>query len=416
MKLSHQLFTLCPVFFLNTLAFAGSEQKCTSTEKHRIEIENSFEGLIRGSRDGGASWEVLGTIKIPVQGEYWIPGVNNGVLAFNYLRGESSVFASAVNNLHIRFSDPEGYSLPKDVNVPPVDAHGLTFAPVEELKNDVPKRVAVTSMPGGSGLFGPHWSPRIGDKVFVGNGAKYATIPYEFFLRPTDANNRVLIVTQQSDCDIEYIEFENKSEGKVFLKESQRNAVAVAKVKQAVEGIGRFVGSEYISQPGVIRANHAGVFDIGTTDVNIDSTIPPGSDINELRGGFQVVPSHHYADSSMNSGGAHGFVYMVVGPLIDPPHLKRYDMGVEAQYPLFFQGMRAGKGRTMLRFSHSKEWIEMNDAISKGHFRSSGKPVYHLRGVLRDVMKNVTHIRIYNENPPDLPVSLSQHSEYRETR
>lgn len=403
MRLRSHLFRSRFCFFTLSLisipAFASGE-RCPARETHRVSLENAWNGKIKGSRDGGHTWQVLGEVKVPVQGEFWVPGRDNGVLAFNFLRGHSSVFASAVNNLHIRFADPEGYSLPADVNIPPVDGHGVTFAPAETLGTEVSKFAGITSIPGGTGIFGPEWSPRIGDKVSVSNGTSLSSIPYDFSLLPTGPKNTLVMITQDSTCDIEFLEFDNFAEGKVRLKTAKGPAVEIAKVKQGVLGTGRFIGSEFISQPGVVRANHAGVLDIGTTDINSDPNVPRGGDINELRGGFQIVPSHHYQDPSMQNGRDHGFVYMVVGPLIDPPHLKRYDMGVEGTAPLFSQGLRAGHGVTEVQFRGSQAWIELNDALRSGKFRDSeNEPVYHLRGVHKDVFRDVVKFRVTNRVP-----------------
>lgn len=174
------------VSFLSFLPVAYAE--CTTTELHRVLIENSTGGSIKGSRDGGKSWVQLGNVTTPMNGDYWIPSQTGGVLAFDFLRGPSSVFASAVNNLHFRFSDPEGYTLPEDVTVRPIRGHGISVVPSN---NRLPyagaSYAALTNIPGGTLIFGKEWSPRIGDRVFVdkNDGTGFAPIPYEFKMLPS---------------------------------------------------------------------------------------------------------------------------------------------------------------------------------------------------------------------------------------
>lgn len=377
-------------------------------EIHRILIENIPNGKILGSRDKGQTWAQIGTVLLPIRGGVWQPSNPNvedggGVKAFDYLRGPSNIFASAVNNLHIRFSDPEGYSLPEDINIQPLLGRGVSFAPANEFPQDIekfPKRIGVVSNHGGEGLFG-EWSPRVGSKVFYGiangNQSHFQPIPYTGVVDTNPSFSTIAIVTESNEFEnIDYFEFENTTNGHVFVKYPSTEAVAIAKVLKPVSGVGRFSGSEYVARPGVLRANHAGVVCIGTTDVNTDKSIPKGTPIAELRGGFQIVPSHHWQDESMNSGGDHASVYMVVGPLQDPPDLKRYDRGIEGTYPLFYNGMNAGQGQTYFQFRNQPEWIEIGDAVRRGFFRQKdGKVIAHLRAHLPDVLKDVTAIRFY---------------------
>lgn len=375
-----------------------------STELHRVLIENIEKGRVLGSTDGGKSWQEIGQVVVPVKGQVWNPSIENGVKAFDFLRGPSNVFATAVNNLHLRFSDPTGYSLPSDVNIPPPIAHGISYSPVENLPADVttvPKRIGILSNKGGDGVFGPTWSPRVGSAVYQGELSKtqFSPISYIGVVDTQPANANILIVTSQPEAGnrIEMVEFENKTDGRVLVQFGKKSPVAVAKVLKPVEGVGRFSGSEFNAKPGVLRANHAGVICIGTTDINQDASIPAGSDINELRGGFQVVPSHHWQDASMNSGGDHAQVYLVVGPLQDPPDLIRYDRGVDGTFPLFNNGLRAGGGQTYVRFAgKDDEWFELDAAVKLGMFKTSeGVVIEHLRGYMKDALRDVRGIRFY---------------------
>lgn len=371
-----------------------------STELRRLLIENSAGGAIQGSRDGGKTWTQLGKVVRPIQGGIWLPTVKPyGVLAFNFLRGPSNVFATAVNAVHLRFSDPTGYELPLNPKDPLVTPHGASLLPREIIEDpaSTPAHAALTDIPAGTGIFGPDWSPRVGSRIYLGDGQNWRSIPYA--QGPdvgTPGRSKLLIVTEKQPNEIEWVEFENTQGGQVLVKrEGETEPVRVAKVLQPVRGIGRFVGSELIPRPGVIRANHAGVFCIGTTDAKSDpSSIPPKTDVNEIRGGFQIVPSHHYQDQSMSNGGDHGYVYMVVGPWEDPSNLDRYDRGIDGQYPLFRHGFQAGGGQTYMRFRGDPLWYELNLAIRQGKFKNAqGNVVEHLRGIQKDVFSEVTHIR-----------------------
>lgn len=391
-------------FYINSSSVALAAS-CTTAESHRVFIKNAVNGPIKGSRDGGKTWTTIGKVTRPIMGGYKLPSVDGGVLAFDFLRGPSSVFGSAVNNLHFRFSDPEGYVLPQDRSIAPPPGHGITLSPFDKFEPEVESEFAAqTNIPGGTGIFGKEWSPRVGDpvKVEVKDGAGFNPIPYEFSVM---AGMNLLYVSNTSSCDIESIEFENKADGFVTLKRLGEQPQIVATVTKPVEGIGRFEGSEFVQRPGSIRANHAGVFDIGTTDISTDRFITGNPSVKELRGGFQVVPSFHFSDPSMLNGRDHPFVYMVVEPLIQPAPIQRYDMGIEGSYPLFNKGVRAGMGQTYLKFRNDKKWYELNDAVKRYKFKTDNgaKVIKHLRGVIKDAFLNVTHIQ-FRFIDPSTPV------------
>lgn len=407
-----------------------------SSEMHRIIIHNVKNGAICGSKDAGKSWTLLGHVLLPIEGGIWKPTQKQfKVYAFNFLRGNSNVFASAINNLHIRFSDPVGYELPRDTKVPPLPAHGVSFAPREMLSGnpldlldeDGKRRCGITDIPGGKGIFSGEWTSRIGASAFMGNGKTFSAIPYD--LGPNSADperSYILILNPNPVQKVEYLEFENKKDGLAFAKFENQDPKPIARVLQAVKGIGRFDGSQFLQRPGQVRANHPGVLDIGTTDINTDPTIPqninPPAYLNvDNFGGFQIVPSHHYYDDSMakNPKGIANEVYLVVGPLDAQGIPQRYDLGLEGTFPLFNGGLLAGNGTTYFQFGEGTEYIELNDAVKLGLFKhtekvktldsngnpvldSNGKPVTtdqvvrvdHLRGKILDVLSGVTKIKL----------------------
>jgi hypothetical protein len=241
----------------------------------------------------------------------------------------------------------------------------------------------------------------MGSEVLIGDGVRFAPIAYDSRIGAPGAGPEVILIRSlEENLPMESLEIENRIGGNVTAKwAGSRAPQVIARVEQAVRGVGRFVGSEFVQTVGSIRANHAGVLCVGTTDI---ATAPdlvrpiPANQINELRGGFQIVPSIHYRDESMRSGGNHSEVYLVVGPVSGTPaDAIRYDSGVEGTYPLFNGGFSAGKGTTWVRFTGESQWIELRDAIAQGRFVApDGKPIEHLRGYQKTVLENIAGIRL----------------------
>lgn len=393
-------------FFFISLASAQFE---SAGELHRILIQNYVGGLIQGSKDGGASWTQLGKVLKPATGGVWLPAVDNGVTAFNYLRGPSNIFASAINNIHIRFSDPVGYTLPTDPKVQPIEGHGITIAPLEagpkpSLDSKGRSRTILTNIPGGTSIYSGEWSPRIGSTVLMGDGKTFAPIPYN---KGPDsrvvAQSQILIITEKAKKEIEYIQFQNVQGGMLYVKRTGETPMQAARVIKPVQGIGRFAGSGFLLQPGQVRANHAGVVDVGTTDVNIDPDVPvtnPRAATKlEYFGGFQIVPSFHWNDKAMENAHKVEWVYVVIEKLFSPSVINRYDQGIEGTYPLFKDGVRAGTGTTYFKFQNDLKWYEINYAQQQGKFRKKdGTVVRHLRGHIPDALHEVTEVKIVFEN------------------
>lgn len=381
---------------------SSQAQNTLLQEQHRILIENKKDGKIKGSKNGGITWETLGSVKLPINGGIWQPSVQSGVLAFDYFRGPSNVFGAAVNALHLRFSDPANYSLDADVTVPPIHGQGVSILPKEALAGEMYRSEshiassAVTDIPGGTKIFGKEWSPRTCSSVFIskGEGTSFEAIPRDSKITP---GQQILIKTQFSKFRVEYIEFENKKDGKVLVKRSLQLPKTIAKVTKPVEGVGRFEGSEYAPFPGSVRANHAGVLDVATTDKNISPNLTGQESVKDLRGGFQVVPSFHFQDPSMLNGRDHPFVYLVVAPLEQTETPVRYDMGLEGTDPLFCNGFRPGTAKTYFKIKGENGWYEIQSALKKGKLKDKqGKVITLLRGIQKEALHLVSHIRIVN--------------------
>jgi hypothetical protein len=103
----------------------------------------------------------------------------------------------------------------------------------------------------------------------------------------------------------EWIEFENRFGGLIWVKELGIEAYPIGQVLKPVVGCGRFTGTQY-ADTGRIRANHPGVIDI--------STCPVGT-----TGGFQIIPRDHSMSSEMTNARVKT-QWMVIGPLyaLDP--------------------------------------------------------------------------------------------------
>ena len=98
----------------------------------------------------------------------------------------------------------------------------------------------------------------------------------------------------------EAIIFQNKYKGKVLLKYPDGSSKVVAYVLRPVAGVGRFAGTKYLNS-GRVRANHAGVIDISTSD-------------SGRVGGFQIIPSSHAQSPEMRVA-KYMNQWMVVGPV-----------------------------------------------------------------------------------------------------
>ena len=376
-------------------------------ETHRVLIHNVKGGEIQGSRDGGKTWQTFGHVTKSVEGAMWLPTVTDQVFAYNFLRGPSNVFATATNAVHLRFSDPVGYQLPADINAPLVSPHGLSlvcgdWSDGTDTDPGLDHSI-VTDVKGGTLLFGKEWTPKVGSTVLMGDGKTFAPIPYEYGPNSQILDRSyILIIVEEEDHPLEYLEFQNVLNGQVIMKREGEERRQVAKVTLPVEGIGRFSGGELLQKPGQIRANHAGVIDLGLSDVNTDPAKPaliPGADQNELRGGFQIVPSQHWQDDSMQMGKGVPMVFMIIGPIIDPPNLKRYDMGVDGRYPFFYEAFRGGAGSVYFQFKGSDPtWYEVSQAVSLGKFKTrDGTVLKHLRGFVKDALVEVSGVRVLTE-------------------
>lgn len=295
---------------------------------------------------------------------YSYPG---SVLAYNYLRGDSSVFATAVNNLHFRLSDPDGYVLPDNVDIPPVTARGFTIAPIEGGSGN---HVISTNIHAGTKIFGIY-SPRVGDLITVND----RPIKYD----DVSPLNKVIKV-RTCKTSIDYINLQNKVGGSIIARYLDGTETQIGKVIKPVTGVGRFIGSEYANS-GKLRANHAGVICFSTAETN--------------RGGFQIVPSHHFRDRSMNRGGDHHEVFMEVGPVVDPPDLKRYDRGIDGRAPLFTGTFRANTSQVLVKTTISEGFLEFEKARSQHKILNSlNIPQLQMWGYIRDAMYNIEEFKL----------------------
>jgi hypothetical protein len=278
--LSISVFAASPIDYENNPKFE---------EAYRIKVWNSAGGTIEVSRDSGKSWTEVGKVIYPVgktnpdsyKAARWVP--------------DGKVAATAVNAIHIKTatasSDGSGIIfslLPKEFAKKPSQYRSYFSADAS----------LYTSIPAGESIFGGEFSPFVGNIVLVSQlGKPVIPLPKDYV---PQLNDKIYILV---DRPIDYpkeMVFENQFGGAVTISYVGGIEKRIAEVLRPVVGVGRFEGTKYTSL-GRIRANHAGVIDVST------------SDLGKI-GGFQIVPSHH---GSELIGAKELTQWMVIGPLGD---------------------------------------------------------------------------------------------------
>lgn len=274
-----------------------AQQNAEKVEIYRIRIVNDANGMIAASRDGGATWEVIGhvvtyTQKVSDQGytaSKWVP--------------ISTVAATAVNAIHIR----TGYNAKQDKGVV------FSIVPADLLSAEAQrKRAAVsylspdssiyTDIPPGTKLFGGDWSPILGNPIALETPAGLTPLPENYV--PKQGDVFIIRVMQPLDTPQMFV-FENRFGGLITEVGWDGTTKVIGQVLKPVQGIGRFTGSVY-TDVGRLRANHAGVIDISV------------SRFGDM-GGFQIIPREHAMSTEMERARTMT-QWMVIGPLnaLDP--------------------------------------------------------------------------------------------------
>lgn len=264
-------------------------QHPAQAELYRLRFVNEDQGAISGSRDGGKNWLVLGHVLVHDE------QVSNQGYTASKWSPESAVCATAVNAIHVR----TGYN--------PTDDLAVVFSilPKEMLTDEGrklqsfygPDASIYTDFAGGTGIFGGHWSPLLGNPIELEQNGALTALPLNYV--PKKGDIFIIRVFYPLNAPKAII-FENKFGGMITVVNWDESEKIIGQVLNPVAGVGRFFGGQY-ADVGRLRANHSGVIDINVS--------PVGG-----IGGFQIVPRAHAMSPQMD-GTRIGNQWMVVGPL-----------------------------------------------------------------------------------------------------
>lgn len=267
----------------------ASYQNIEQHEIYRLRLVNDENGAITGSRDQGINWQQLGKVL----------GYTEQVTTQGYTASKwapiGAVAATAVNAIHIR----TGYNA--------TDDKGVVFSILpRELLTDAGKKLQsfysadssiYTDIAGGTGIFGGHWSPILGNTVYLENAGNLTPMPENYI--PHKGDVFVIIVLRPINSPKSII-FENRFGGFISIIGWDESVTVVGQVLRPVAGVGRFLGTQY-ADIGRLRANHNGVIDV--------SVSPFGT-----VGGFQILPREHAMSPEMVRARTMT-QWMVIGPL-----------------------------------------------------------------------------------------------------
>ena len=320
-KLSLILLALCAILTFKaparaTVAGNGpspevvAESETATIEIARLRLQNIKGGVIEGSRDGGATWETVGHIAVPV-----IKTNPKGYTAARY-GPPGTVVATAVNAIHLKAGQNTKENRGIIWSLAPTSN---TDAGKNSLQSEVsPQSAAYTDMPGGSGIFGGVYTPFVGNPIFLDNDRDNSLKPLPNNYVPKLGDSWVIQIRRPAKYPREII-FENRFGGLITIRYPNEEPRVIGTVLRPVLGIGRFVGS-YFSGVGRLRANHNGVIDISTSPVGVV-------------GSFQIVPANH-AMSPETHYIRELTQWMVIGPV------NATDRSWEGTAPLFSQFLR----------------------------------------------------------------------------
>jgi hypothetical protein len=277
-------------------------------EIYRLRVINDANGEIAGSLDSGTTWETLGHVV-----HYTQKASDQGYTASKWAP-MSSVAATAVNAIHIRVGYNEKEDKGMVFSILPQEL--MTEAGIKLSSYLSPDASIYTDIPGGTGIFGGHWSPILGNPIFLQQADGLQPLPLNY--QPKKGDVYIILVLQPVDMPKAII-FENRYGGMIYLQGWDNSLQTIGQVLKPVAGVGRFTGTQYCDV-GRLRANHCGVIDI--------SVSPLGK-----IGGFQIIPRDHAMSPEM--GRARTMTqWMVVGPL------DARDPSWEGTAPLFLDYLR----------------------------------------------------------------------------
>ncbi|MDR3165722.1 MAG: hypothetical protein LBU13_09100 [Synergistaceae bacterium] len=322
------------------------------------EIELPFEkgAAARAVLPGGEARELGRVVELPEQTRW--PSYTASAWG-----RPGTVTASAVNAVHILMSIESGQG--RTMSVLPRE----TIAPAAG-----PGAAIILDCAAGTSFFGA-WAPPAGTRITVkGRDSEH---PLEDRL-PSKGETLVFKVYEE---DISYMaDFENRPGGRVIAWE-RGAARVIARVIRPLGGVGRFEGTMF-QWRGRIRANHAGVIDISTSDYG---TV----------GGFQIIPWDHALHSKEMQGAWGATQWMIIAP----PDGKSMLGGTA---PLFEGSLAPGpsKGERLwdLWSTYGRKSLVLARIGGGGWKLFPGAS-----GKADDALMRVTHIRIYFPQSGELP-------------
>lgn len=213
----------------------------------QIYVENRVDGRVRVYELG--TWRDCGRVVSPAI------TFNDKPFTASKWGKVDSVVASAVNAIHIL--KKEGL-----LSILPSSAFSSGARSGSSILTDISPQESI---------FGGGYSPFVGSKVVC---------------EPSEGLPREIRIEVLKDkSDILEIVFENRVGGRIIALYLNGEERVLGRVIKPVEGVGRFIGSEYTGV-GRVRANHPGVVCIST------------SPMGEI-GGFQIIPYRHSLSPEM---------------------------------------------------------------------------------------------------------------------
>lgn len=258
-------------------------------EIYRLRIVNDENGAVMGLHTGSTRWDMLGHVV-----RYTTQVSHEGYTASKWAP-MGAVAATAVNAIHIR----TGYNTAKDKGIVfSILPQELQTASGTKLQSYLsPDSSIYTDMPGGTGIFGGHWSPILGNKVYLDCAGCLTPMAEGYVPQRGDV---LVIPVMRPIYTPESIIFENRFGGFITLVNFDNTTQVIGQVLRPVAGVGRFTGTQY-ADVGRLRANHNGVIDISV------------SRFGQI-GGFQIIPREHAMSPEMTRARTMS-QWMVVGPL-----------------------------------------------------------------------------------------------------
>jgi hypothetical protein len=197
---------------------------------------------------------------------------------------------------------------------------------------------------------------------------------------PSEGDTLVFKVYEE---DVPYmVDFENRPGGRVLAWGRGAPGV-IARVIRPLGGVGRFEGTMF-QWRSRLRANHAGVIDISTSDYG---TV----------GGFQIIPWDHALKSKEMQGAWGATQWMIIAPSDGKSMLG-------GAAPLFDGGLVPGPSRGERLWDLWSTYGRKSLALVR--IDGGGWTMFpDASGKSDDALKRVTHIRIYfpqSAEPPSI--------------